>query len=115
MNAKTVSAMLFSVLVLVGCISPEERERRLQARAEQEEAQRQAYRQGIQNRCASYGFRPGTPDFSNCVMQIDQGNRQMLMQQMLQDESARQQRAMPYCADLPPGQAGYMRAQGRCR
>ena len=107
--------IVLSMVLLGGCISVEERERRQQLAAEHEQAQRQAYRQRINDRCASYGFRPGTPDFSNCVMQIDQGNRQMIRQQILQEESARQQRAMPYCSELPPGQAGYMRAQGQCR
>jgi hypothetical protein len=109
--------ILFVLLLvsLTGCYSAEERMRRRELAAQQEEANRQAYRDAVAYRCQSYGFRPGTPDFSNCVMQIDQSNRTMLMQQMLQDESARQTRALPPCSQLPPGQAGYMRAQGQCR
>lgn len=96
------------LLILVGCATPEQ-ERARQA-AEQAE-----YQQLVFQRCRSYGFTDATPEFRQCVMQVDMAARQMLQQHTLQEESMRRQRAMPMCSTLPPGTAGYMRSQGRCR
>jgi hypothetical protein len=36
--------------------------------------QKQQYMSNLQNRCAGYGFRQGTPEYSNCLMQLDTQN-----------------------------------------
>ena len=81
-----------------------------------------AYWERVRARCGDYGFTPGTVEFKNCVMQLDQNVRQrqidrenMILQQGIQNESVRQQRALPLCSQLGPGMRGYMQAQGRCR
>lgn len=46
------------------------------------------------NRCASYGFSPGTPEFAQCQMNVDQANRQMLAGYMGMQMQANQQNAI---------------------
>jgi hypothetical protein len=36
--------------------------------------QQLSYKQRLNERCSGYGFKPGTADFSNCLMQIDSQN-----------------------------------------
>ena len=76
----------------------------------------------LHERCGQYGFEKGTTAFSNCVMNLDQIVKQrqldrqnMILQQGIQDEAVRRQRAMPLCSQLPPGSQGFARAQGSCR
>ena len=114
------------VLLLTGCVSAEEQQRRAalqqQYQAQQDAANREAYRSQVFAQCRAYGYAEGTEAFKQCLMQVDMANRQaadqqraILLQQILTNESAGQQNAMPFCSSLPPGTAGYARAQGRCR
>jgi hypothetical protein len=79
MNArKNMKAILFAGLCLLasGC-------------AQLQEAQRQAYENrmaGIEATCVRYGFTKGSPEFSQCMMQIDQRQRAAWQQ----SEAARQ-------------------------
>ena len=74
-----------------------------------------SYQERVHARCASYGFTPGTDQFRDCVMKVDMAVRQAVIQQELQDQSAAQVRAMPLCSSLTAFEAGFYRAQGRCR
>ena len=74
-----------------------------------------SYRDQVFAQCRSYGHVEGTEQFKQCVMQVDMQNRALINQQALQDESARQYRAMPMCSSLTAFEAGFYRAQGRCR
>ena len=68
------------VLLLSGCgmlkpVSPEDlaRNRRL---VEENDARAKAAYDGrrfksMEEQCSGYGFRPGTPDMANCIMQLD--------------------------------------------
>jgi hypothetical protein len=106
-------------LVLAGCATQEDIAARQRLQAQQEEAGRIAYFQRIVAQCRQYGFADESPDMKNCIMQVDQANkaqlRGVILQQIMQDESARQQRALPLCSQLPPGLAGYSRSKGECR
>lgn len=53
-------ASLIAVLVLMGCVSPQERARRTQAQAEE-------LLSAIQAQCRGYGFSQGTDAFAGCV------------------------------------------------
>ena len=55
----------------------------------------QSVAHNVYQQCDRYGFTPGTSGYSRCVMDIDQAR-------------------MPLCSKLPPGSAGYAKAQGRC-
>jgi len=58
---------------LSGCAEYE-----MQQQAAQAQARQQAqvnYVAGLRNRCAAYGYSPGTPEFSNCMMQVDQAQQ----------------------------------------
>jgi hypothetical protein len=116
--------VLCLVVLLASCSSmtPEERAARRQAAYEAEQqqlaAQREAYRQRLYSQCSAYGFQQGTPDFSRCLMQVDTANQQqdaqmraVILQQLLQQ----QYQSMPLCSSLPPGMAGYRRAEATCR
>ena len=60
-------------LMLSSCaLSPEQQARQ---RAERQRAI-QAYLERIQQTCTQYGIQRGTPQMSQCVMQIDQQNQQ---------------------------------------
>ena len=98
------------VLLVAGCAE-------IQPQPSQEEILAN-YLQRLHATCASYGFRDGSPEFQNCLMQVDQATKNRrsatsntLLQQMLQN----QQQALPLCSSLPPGLAGYRRAEGGCR
>lgn len=47
-------SILLSLCTIIGCATPEE------------------LRQQMISQCYSYGFKPDTPEFSNCLMQLDQ-------------------------------------------
>jgi hypothetical protein len=49
-----------AVALIAACATPQER-------AEQQAVKAQAYRTSIEQRCAGYGFRPGTDAFAFCV------------------------------------------------
>lgn len=113
---------LVLLFVLAGCATPEQIQARRDAEAYQQEAQRQAYRDRVYGQCRAYGFSEGTDQFRNCLMQVDQANqqqnaatRQMLLQQLIQQQNESNVRAMPYCSMLPPAIAGFRRAQGTCK
>lgn len=95
-------------VLVAGCATPEQQ-------YAQQAADRAEYQRLLAQRCTSYGFTAGTLEFSNCVMQVDMSARNLLLQQSLQEESMRQERALPLCSSLGPGLRGYMKAQGRCR
>lgn len=86
--------------------------------AAQEQARREAYTKQVITQCHSYGFKIGTPEFKQCVFQVDMANRQqdearrqIILQQFLQQQGD----TRPFCYTLPPGLQGYERAGGRCR
>ncbi len=105
-------------VLLNACTSPEAIRARQDREAAQQQARQEAYRQRVSGQCRAYGFQDGTPEFRNCLMQVDQANRQqnaqmraVILQQMMQQEYQQ----MPLCSSLSPGLAGYRAAQGTCR
>lgn len=101
-----------------GCASRDEIEARRLYEARQQAAAQEAYQQHVLAQCRGYGFREGSTEFSQCVMQVDQANRAqnsqmraVILQQMLHQ----QYQQLPLCSSLPAGMAGYRRAQGTCR
>lgn len=69
---------LFVLLLLGGCATPEQR-------AADAAAQRAAYRVKVEDTCFAYGYKPNTPEWSNCMMQVDMAYQQQnaAMRQML--------------------------------
>lgn len=61
---------LLVLVLLAGCTSQEEQNRR--------------YTAAVHNRCEGYGFKQGTKEFSNCVMQVDLANRHAAQQRQIQ-------------------------------
>lgn len=100
--------------LLSGCVSPEQAAYNRRMQAQQEEAQRAAYRARLTENCDAMGFRRGTDAHANCILSQHQQNQGQMMQ-LIQMEEQRQLQTMPRCSDLPPGMAGYHRAQGRCK
>lgn len=107
---KTATYLL--VLLATSACATDDRQR------EQQIAAQQAYAARVQAQCQGYGFVPGTAEFRDCVMRVDMANRQtdaqtrqMLIEQQIQRDTA----LLPLCSTLPPGLAGYRRAQGACR
>lgn len=87
-----------AVMAISACSTPEKRyarEQRKQAefRAKKEERQRE-----MEGRCTGYGFKPNTTAFSQCLMQLDQAQRQAEL--ALEQRQAQESRC------------GYARAQG---
>ena len=111
--------LLMLLLMLSGCASPEQIAARQAQEAAQRVAQQEAYRQQVFGQCRAYGFTEGTPEFRQCLMQVDQANqaqnaqmRSIILQQMLQQEY----QSMPSCSSLPPGPlTEWRRGQGTCR
>lgn len=51
---KSMISILFLSCAVLGCVTPEQ------------------VRQQMISKCSSYGFKLNTPEFSNCLMQLDQ-------------------------------------------
>lgn len=112
-TGETMKPAYLVVLLLAGCVSAEEQAARQYLEAH---AMKEAYRERVFNSCRAYGFREGTPEFSQCLMQVDQATQQRnsatgnaILQQMLRNQP------IPACSSLPVGVAGYRKAEGTCR
>lgn len=105
-------------VLLSACATQEEIAAQRRHEFAQQQAAREAYREQVYGQCRAYGFVDGSPEFRQCLMQVDQANQQrnaqmnaVILQQLLHENE--QQR--PLCSALAPGMSGYYRAQGRCR
>lgn len=77
------------VVLLAGCeslIDPGKKERE----AREQAARAEAYRRHVNAQCRAYGFKEETPEYRQCLMQVDmayrqqdEAQRQMLMQQFI--------------------------------
>jgi len=76
MDATRSACALASALILSGCLSPAQIAANRLAEQQQAEAERAAYRQQVIRTCESYGFTTAHPNFSQCLMQVDQANQQ---------------------------------------
>ena len=99
--------ILLISMFLTSCISAEERERRQAIQAEQQQAQAEAYRNALSNRCSAYGFQPGTDAFANCIAQEHRAVEQRVINSGCQQA---RQNAQYWCVgpgSKIPGTAGY--------
>lgn len=94
-NHCRLGLVLLSLMFIAGCSTPEQRhfrqvqeqkklrieeQKRIEAantqqRIEQIRAQHRV--ELIERRCKSYGFEPKTPAYANCLMQLDQADREI--------------------------------------
>jgi hypothetical protein len=82
-NLKCLGLTLVAIIFMTGCGStPEQRARYAQeqrdraylAQVERQKAQ-ERWMDGLKDKCANYGFKQGTSEFSQCLMQTDQQQR----------------------------------------
>jgi len=79
--------LIFSVLFLQGCTTAADNQAAAQRASAAREQQSRALAQQINQRCAGYGFQPGTPAFSQCLQnevhqaEAIQQSRNMMIQQ----------------------------------
>ena len=79
--------ILFAVLSLYGCVTPEEK---AQLQLEKEKT----LILEDQNKCLGYGFAKGTDQFSNCMMQLDiSRNEEKALKKDLRCEREKQRQA----------------------
>ena len=112
------ASYLALVVLIGGCVSPEQAAYNRQLQAQQEQYQREAYHARLAANCDAMGFQRGTQGHSNCMLTLHQQNQANMgaaAAALIQGEQLRQLQSMPSCASLPPGIAGYARAQGTCR
>jgi hypothetical protein len=90
------TSLLFSVLLLQGCDTVADNQAAAQRLSDAREQHSRALAQQINQRCAGYGFQPGTTAFAQCLQKeahqaeaIDQGQTMLMMQATQQ--SARDQ------------------------
>lgn len=74
------TAALLCVAILAGCAMPNER-----------------WAQRIAQDCVGYGFTPGTPEYSNCLMVSDQSQKAALLSTYRPPAKATQ----TLCRDVP--------------
>ena len=55
-----------------GCVDPMIQQQQEMAAQQQTQAN---YVASLQNRCATYGYQPGTQEFANCMMATDQAQQ----------------------------------------
>ena len=75
--------------------------------AQQSQQQQQAYLSTLQNRCSAYGFKQGSNEFANCMMQQQQQDAQAQQQQIVNQQRQRQadlEAYKAYTAPPPPMQ-----------
>ena len=79
--------ILFTVLLLYGCVSPEEK-------AQLKLEQQRKIIEADNNKCIGYGFTKGTDQFSNCMMQLDISRKEeAALKKVLRCERAKQRQA----------------------
>ena len=56
----------------------------------------------LMQRCSGYGFKPGTPDFSKCLMAADNNQRAIEASEDLADQQLNRQRTQDFikCGDV---------------
>ena len=64
--------LALSISVLAGCATEASKKRQ----AQQREAIERQQRAQMEQKCSSYGFKQNTPDFSRCLMTLDQQRMQ---------------------------------------
>ena len=109
---------ILGLFMLYGCATPEQIAARRAQEQQQLEAQQQAYTQSLFNQCRAIGYQAETEGMRQCVLTLHAQNQQRATQLqgiLLQESLQRQYQSMPLCSSLPPGTAGYARAQGTCR
>lgn len=102
------------MLMLAGCATPQEMAYRQQVQTQQEQEQKAAYREALAQSCDAIGFKRGTDTHAQCILSQHQKRQDHLMQAIGMQQQ-REYRALPPCSSLPPGLAGYARADGSCR
>jgi hypothetical protein len=102
--------------IIAACASPEQQAQRRAAEMQQQKQAEIAYQQGLFNQCRAIGYQPDTEPFRQCVLQLHTQNQQnaVALDAALLQGAASQPRVLPSCRGLPPGTAGYARAQGKC-
>lgn len=103
--------LAMAVVVLAGCVSPEQAARNRAAEEQYHQQQQAAYRARLFAECDAAGFTRGTDGHANCVMSLHQQNRGAMMQ-LLQQEIQRQSPPLPRCTNDPLG--AWRRGQGQC-
>lgn len=110
------------LLMLYGCATPEQIAAQRAYEQQQLQAQQEAYTRSLNNQCRAIGYQPETEGFRQCILtlhtqrqQEDTQMRGIILQQAIQQRQQQQYQSMPLCSSLPPGLAGYARAQGSCR
>lgn len=102
------------VVLLAGCATPEERYRQAQQKAAAEAAAADNYRRGLESRCRGYGFQQNTPQFSQCVMQVDQSARQALAANKAREEQESRCQLAQAQACLSAGRSDCFQAYNNC-
>ncbi len=69
---KSLLSMTIAAIALIGCASEAQMKQWEQERVEKE-AQRMA---AMENQCSKYGFRRGTDQFAQCLLRLDQADKQ---------------------------------------
>lgn len=69
-------AALALTVLLAGCVNHEQRLANQRYEIEQERLQREQYRERVMGQCRAYGFKDGSPEYKNCLMQVDMANQQ---------------------------------------
>ena len=93
-QAGKILILIFSLSILYGCASPEQRaayEREQQEQARQREQSRVA---ALKYKCLQYGFKSGTTQFAQCLQQAEQQeamNNAIIWQQNLQAQQQQQE------------------------
>ena len=72
------------LLLVAGCVSPEQRAYNQQMQAREEQQQREAYREQLASSCDRIGFKRGTDAHANCILSQYQANQQQAMQLLMQ-------------------------------
>jgi hypothetical protein len=105
-------------LLLVGCATPEQIAARQAYEAQAQEERNIAYTRHLANQCRVVGYQDGSEGFRQCILTLHSQAQAELSQMRgiaAQEALRRQGQQVPYCSSLPPGTAGYARAQGSCR
>lgn len=93
--------LALAVILLAGCVSPEEAAYNRQLQAEQAEQNRAAYRARLASNCDSMGFKRGTDAHANCILSQHQQKQQELSQLLPLLIQQQQQQQRPIYTPIP--------------
>ena len=88
MSGKSLWLWISVLIAVIGCASPEQRAAQERQQATEMALQAARIRTAMENKCKGYGFKQGTSEYANCLMQMDQRVQNTLAAKKAKDDQS---------------------------